>query len=134
MVFCCSCDGAASSSVVPFTQRKRLFIARFRHKSARQRVLLPRSTAIASGADVWSDFGTPQQERAKLRAPRGPRVPKFLVKEEEYNYKDFKEIGFVWKAIGVRGEVLVRVCTSLQDYRVGLPGPRCDKAHSDVYD
>lgn len=76
--------------------------------------------------DVWTaDLITPQQRKAQQRALRGPVIPEFLQELKEYNYQEYVEIGFVWKAIGARGEVLVRVCTSLQDYRVGLPGHRC---------
>ena len=114
---------AASSRVVQIPQREQRFIATFR---SRLDCKWSKSSVVASSADVWTNFSTPQQEKAKLRAPRGPHIPEFLVKEENYAAKDFIEIGFVWKAIGARGEVFVRVCTSLQDYRVGLPGPRCE--------
>lgn len=114
---------AASSRVVQIPQREQRFIARF-HRNLDFK--WSKSSVVAYSADVWTNFSTPQQEKAKLRAPRGPHIPEFLVREENYAAKDFIEIGFVWKAVGARGEVFVRVCTSLQDYRVGLPGPRCE--------
>eukprot|EP00892_Ulva_mutabilis_P004550 jgi/Ulvmu1/2467/UM136_0019.1 len=42
----------------------------------------------------------------------------------DYDALDMLEIGAVWKALGIRGEVAIRMRTSLQDMRVGLSGRR----------
>lgn len=88
-----------------------------------------------SEEDVWTaDAISPQQRKAaQLHAAGGPLIPKFLVKHTEYNSDDFLEVGFVWKSIGTRGELLLRVCTSLQDYRVGLAGQRYGETESVMY-
>lgn len=37
---------------------------------------------------------------------------------------DMVEVGYIWKHLGIRGEVAIRIRTSLQDMRVGLAGRR----------
>jgi hypothetical protein len=117
----------ARAFVQSLPRRQRPVHAGFHHSRATQSVHGTQSAVIGSSLDVWTeDFITPQERKAQLRAPIGPLIPEFLVEVEGYEPDEYVEIGFVWKAIGARGEVLVRVCTSLQDYRVGLPGPRCE--------
>lgn len=111
----------------PVPQQQQRLNTLFRRKVALLAYKESAPAVLESSGDVWTDHSTPQQKKAKLRAPSGPQIPKFLVKQTDYNPHDYVEVGFVWKAIGARGEVLVRVCTSLQDYRVGLAGPRCDR-------
>jgi hypothetical protein len=104
----------------PLHARSHITVATAHKQGAKLEVIDPCS-------DVWTaDFITPQQRKAQLRTPTGPLIPDFLVELTGYDPQEYVEIGFVWKAIGARGEVLMRVCTSLQDYRVGLPGPRCE--------
>lgn len=47
-----------------------------------------------------------------------------LPKMSSYDASDMIEIGYVWKHLGIRGEVAIRIRTSFQDMRVGLAGPR----------
>lgn len=39
---------------------------------------------------------------------------------------DMIEIGYVWKHLGIRGEVAIRTRTSFEDMRLGLAGTRCE--------
>jgi hypothetical protein len=54
---------------------------------------------------------------------RVPQIPKTIA-VLSYTPSEFTEVGYVWKSYGARGELAVRVRTSLQDYRVGVPGHR----------
>lgn len=50
-----------------------------------------------------------------------------LPRNNSYDTSDMIEIGYIWKHIGIRGEVAIRIRTSFQDMRVGLAGPRYDR-------
>lgn len=43
---------------------------------------------------------------------------------KQYSRSDMIEVGYIWKELGVRGEVAIRIRTCFQDMRVGLAGPR----------
>lgn len=102
------------------------------HHKVRARMCLATITAQERTSEA---DGRPLQTRSALAPSRLDRaqqlqqgMPKLPLTTQisQYSASEFVEIGFVWKAFGVRGEVAVRVITSLQDYRVGIPGYRHD--------
>jgi hypothetical protein len=83
-------------------------------------------TAMTSEAFVAAD----RERRSRAQAPKvdwrksASAFWKDLPAVTNYDEDDFIAVGFVWEAVGIRGEVAIRIRTSLHDARVALPGPR----------